>query len=155
MSSLEHQQEDSLAVNSTAETISLEAHQKDESDEKSVLKIEISDEVIGDAQHSADSEEDDDDDEEELDLERTPSTLTHSNAGTPCRSGNRGSWTAEEDEILKKAVSEFGGKNWKKIAEQIPQRTDVQCLHRWQKVLRPGLIKGPWTPEVCRMLQSI
>ena len=26
-------------------------------------------------------------------------------------------------------------------------RTDVQCLHRWQKVLRPGLIKGPWTKE--------
>ncbi len=26
-------------------------------------------------------------------------------------------------------------------------RTDVQCLHRWQKVLKPGLIKGPWTPE--------
>jgi hypothetical protein len=23
----------------------------------------------------------------------------------------------------------------------------VQCLHRWQKVLRPGLVKGPWTPE--------
>jgi hypothetical protein len=23
----------------------------------------------------------------------------------------------------------------------------VQCLHRWQKVLRPGLIKGPWTHD--------
>ena len=23
----------------------------------------------------------------------------------------------------------------------------MQCLHRWQKVLRPGLIKGPWTKE--------
>jgi len=29
----------------------------------------------------------------------------------------------------------------------MPGRTDVQCLHRWKKVLRPGLIKGPWTPE--------
>ena len=27
------------------------------------------------------------------------------------------------------------------------KRTDVQCLHRWQKVLRPGLVKGPWTKE--------
>ena len=26
-------------------------------------------------------------------------------------------------------------------------RTDVQCLHRWQKVLNPELVKGPWTPE--------
>ena len=26
--------------------------------------------------------------------------------------------------------------------------TDVQCLHRWNKVLKPGLKKGPWTaPE--------
>lgn len=61
---------------------------------------------------------------------------------------SRGNWTMEEDEKLRKAVAEFGGRNWKKIAEQIPERTDVQCLHRWQKVLRPGLIKGPWTPEV-------
>lgn len=26
-------------------------------------------------------------------------------------------------------------------------RTDVQCQHRWQKVLNPELIKGPWTKE--------
>lgn len=26
-------------------------------------------------------------------------------------------------------------------------RTDVQCLHRWQKVLNPDLVKGPWTKE--------
>ena len=26
-------------------------------------------------------------------------------------------------------------------------RTDVQCLHRWNKVLKPGLHKGPWKEE--------
>lgn len=61
---------------------------------------------------------------------------------------SRGNWTEDEDEKLRQAVAEFSGKNWKKIAERIPERSDVQCLHRWQKVLRPGLIKGPWTPEV-------
>lgn len=35
-----------------------------------------------------------------------------------------------------------------RVAEQIPGRTDTQCLHRWQKVLNPGVYKGPWTPEV-------
>ena len=30
----------------------------------------------------------------------------------------------------------------------VPNRTDVQCLHRWQKVLNPTLVKGPWTKEV-------
>ncbi|KAJ0110327.1 hypothetical protein Patl1_00385 [Pistacia atlantica] len=28
-----------------------------------------------------------------------------------------------------------------------PDRTDVQCLHRCQKVLNPNLVKGPWTKE--------
>jgi len=58
-----------------------------------------------------------------------------------------GKWTEEEDERLRRAVKEYGGKNWKKIANRLKGRSDVQCLHRWQKVLRPGLIKGPWTPE--------
>lgn len=60
----------------------------------------------------------------------------------------RGKWTAVEDELLKLAVKEYGGKNWRRIAGRIEGRTDVQCLHRWQKVLRPGLVKGPWTKEV-------
>ena len=33
-------------------------------------------------------------------------------------------------------------------AEYFMDRTDVQCLHRWQKVLNPDLVKGPWTKEV-------
>ncbi|EEH58855.1 uncharacterized protein MICPUCDRAFT_15661, partial [Micromonas pusilla CCMP1545] len=32
-------------------------------------------------------------------------------------------------------------------AEYFEERTDVQCLHRWQKVLNPELVKGPWTKE--------
>eukprot|EP01038_Epipyxis_sp_PR26KG_P015873 gene15873-21521_t len=59
----------------------------------------------------------------------------------------KGNWTNDEDELLVAAVEQYGGRNWKKIADQIPGRSDVQCLHRWQKVLRPGLIKGPWTSE--------
>jgi len=58
-----------------------------------------------------------------------------------------GRWTVEEDETLRKTVAEQGAKNWKKIAMVAFQgrRTDVQCLHRWQKVLRPGLVKGSWS----------
>jgi len=63
------------------------------------------------------------------------------------RRASMGKWSEEEDEVLRNAVKEFGGKNWKKIAGRLHGRTDVQCLHRWQKVLRPGLVKGPWTPE--------
>ncbi len=60
---------------------------------------------------------------------------------------SRGKWVQEEDELLREAVIKHSGRNWKKISEILVGRTDVQCLHRWQKVLRPGLVKGPWTPE--------
>uniref|UniRef100_A0A2P2M1Q8 Transcriptional activator Myb n=1 Tax=Rhizophora mucronata TaxID=61149 RepID=A0A2P2M1Q8_RHIMU len=33
------------------------------------------------------------------------------------------------------------------VAEFFPDRSEVQCLHRWQKVLNPELVKGPWTQE--------
>lgn len=65
---------------------------------------------------------------------------------------SRGKWTPEEDEALRCAVMQNGAKNWKKIAEAVPGRTDVQCLHRWQKVLNPDLVKGPWTKEEDELL---
>ncbi|XP_067338721.1 transcriptional activator Myb isoform X1 [Channa argus] len=56
-------------------------------------------------------------------------------------------WTREEDEKLKKLVEVHGSEDWKLIASLLTNRTDVQCQHRWQKVLNPELIKGPWTKE--------
>ncbi|KAF6716107.1 Transcriptional activator Myb [Oryzias melastigma] len=56
-------------------------------------------------------------------------------------------WTREEDEKLKKLVELHGSEDWKVIASLLSNRTDVQCQHRWQKVLNPELIKGPWTKE--------
>ncbi|XP_020217686.1 myb-related protein B isoform X2 [Cajanus cajan] len=56
-------------------------------------------------------------------------------------------WTAEEDNLLIDTVKKHNGRNWKKIAAYLPGRTDVQCLHRWQKVLNPNLVKGSWTKE--------
>ncbi|EPS72406.1 hypothetical protein M569_02355, partial [Genlisea aurea] len=65
----------------------------------------------------------------------------------PTRRSTKGQWTQEEDEVLRIAVQRFKGKNWKKIAECFKDRTDVQCLHRWQKVLNPELVKGPWSKQ--------
>ncbi|KAJ6732450.1 TRANSCRIPTION REPRESSOR MYB5 [Salix purpurea] len=73
--------------------------------------------------------------------------LLHGRTSGPARRSTKGQWKAEEDEILRKAVQRFKGKNWKKIAECFKDRTDVQCLHRWQKVLNPELVKGPWSKE--------
>ncbi|KAF5737167.1 hypothetical protein HS088_TW13G00045 [Tripterygium wilfordii] len=71
---------------------------------------------------------------------------THRRTTGPIRRA-KGGWTPEEDETLRNAVAAFKGKSWKKIAEFFPDRSEVQCLHRWQKVLNPDLIKGPWTQE--------
>ncbi|GMH82490.1 hypothetical protein TrST_g12494 [Triparma strigata] len=59
-----------------------------------------------------------------------------------------GKWSEEEDARLKQIVESHGAKNWKGIAEMLGTlRNDVQCLHRWNKVLKPGLHKGPWSEE--------
>ena len=62
-------------------------------------------------------------------------------------SNNKRYWNEEEDKKLTELVNEYGAKNWKKIAQHLPHRTDVQCLHRWQKVLNPMMVKGPWSRE--------
>jgi hypothetical protein len=42
-----------------------------------------------------------------------------------------------------------GLNDWPLVVEQYLDgaRTDLQCLHRWQKVPQPGLVKGSWTKE--------
>ena len=59
----------------------------------------------------------------------------------------KNNWSKEKELALSEAVAQNKGKNWKRIAETLPGRTDVQCLHRWQKVLNPELVKGPWTDD--------
>jgi len=61
----------------------------------------------------------------------------------------------KQDDILRQAVDQIGAKNWKQIAERLPDRTDVQCLHRWNKVLKPTLVKGPWTAEEDRKVMEL
>ncbi|XP_063299325.1 transcriptional activator Myb isoform X1 [Pelobates fuscus] len=47
------------------------------------------------------------------------------------------------DGLLSKSKRHLGKTRWTREEN----RTDVQCQHRWQKVLNPELIKGPWTKE--------
>ncbi|CAB1113075.1 MYB [Ectocarpus sp. CCAP 1310/34] len=56
-------------------------------------------------------------------------------------------WQPEEDKKLTLAVKESGEKDWKSIALKVGSRNHVQCLQRWKKVLRPGLVKGQWDAE--------
>jgi myb proto-oncogene protein len=56
-------------------------------------------------------------------------------------------WTQEEDDRPRKNGDDLGTKNWKLVASKIDGRDQGQCQHRWQKVLKPSLVKGPWTEE--------
>ncbi|KAL3649532.1 hypothetical protein CASFOL_005935 [Castilleja foliolosa] len=71
------------------------------------------------------------------------------------RRSSKSNWTEEEDAVLQEAVQRYGGKSWKKVANCLPGRTDTQCLHRWQKVLNPDLVKGPWNKEEDKLLVKL
>lgn len=49
----------------------------------------------------------------------------------------------------------MNGKNWKMVANYLPGKTEVQCLHRWTKVLNPNLTKGPWTEEEDQQVREL
>lgn len=64
-------------------------------------------------------------------------------------------WLQVEDDILREAVKEHKEKNWKEIAKKVPGRNHVQCLQRWKKVLKPGLIKGHWEKAEDELLMKL
>jgi hypothetical protein len=41
------------------------------------------------------------------------------------------------------------------VAERVPGRDNAQCLQRWNKVLKPGLVKGPWSVEEDALLMDM
>lgn len=83
----------------------------------------------------------------------------------PTRRSSKGGWTPDEDDMLRVVVMENNERNWKNIAKALNEsfpgstRNDVQCLHRWQKVLQPGLKKGPWTTKedekICELVKKL
>lgn len=60
-------------------------------------------------------------------------------------------WSKEEDDMLTHLCDHYPVQNrdWKQISLNFhnPVRSEYQCQQRWQKVLNPDLIKGPWTKE--------
>jgi len=64
---------------------------------------------------------------------------------------NRGAWNETEDDLLAKAVSQFGPKKWTDIAKLVPNRTSKQCRERWCNKLAPSVKHEPfeqWEDQV-------
>jgi len=84
-------------------------------------------------------------DDEDLDLDTVPGQIAK----------QRGNWTQEQDVALRLAVKRHEGKAWKLICKEVPgEKTSIQCLQRWLKVLKPGLVKGRWKPEEDELLRK-
>ena len=58
----------------------------------------------------------------------------------------KGSWTAEEDAILREKRALYGAK-WGKIARFLPGRQGKQCRERFVNHLDPELKKGEWSGD--------
>ncbi|KAF8803849.1 hypothetical protein BYT27DRAFT_7108914, partial [Phlegmacium glaucopus] len=56
----------------------------------------------------------------------------------------RGNWTEEEDDRLRKAVAGYGS-SWIQVASAIPGRTNDQCRERWHEHLNISAEKTAWT----------
>ncbi|KAE8982688.1 hypothetical protein PR003_g24606 [Phytophthora rubi] len=107
--------------------------------------------------------------------EQKPTQRTRSDAGTPVAASGENSensngnsesvddpeapttkrWTKSQDAALRESVRIHGEKNWKAIAELVPGRNHAQCLQRWRKVLKPGLVKGHWSFEEDQVLEYL
>lgn len=64
-------------------------------------------------------------------------------------------WSTNESKLLQQLVATHGAKNWLFIASHIENRTDLQCMQRWYRVLNPSLVKGrgSWTSAEDEILQ--
>ena len=61
--------------------------------------------------------------------------------------------------MLKKFITETNGKkNWSLISKRI-NKSEVECIHRWQKVLNPNVPKPkkrrPWTKEEDALVKKL
>ncbi|XP_067263247.1 snRNA-activating protein complex subunit 4 [Chanodichthys erythropterus] len=54
----------------------------------------------------------------------------------------KGPWSEEEVELLKKLVEKYGVGKWSKIASEIPNRVDCQCLNKWKLLTKACQNKG-------------
>ncbi|KAF9954661.1 Myb- protein A [Mortierella alpina] len=78
----------------------------------------------------------------------------------PSSSYSDGPWQRHEDQLLSDAVSTYGTKSWKSVADYAfpdGSRDRNECMHRWRalSIIRPRQVKGPWTDEEDRKLRDL
>ena len=64
----------------------------------------------------------------------------------------KGSWTEDEDSMIRSLVGQNGPRKWSSIARKLQGRIGKQCRERWHNHLDPKIKKGPWTEEEERIV---
>ncbi|XP_074282615.1 transcription factor MYB17-like isoform X2 [Silene latifolia] len=60
----------------------------------------------------------------------------------------KGAWSSEEDQLLINYINQHGPSNWHSLPKNSGlQRNGKSCRLRWTNYLRPGIKRGPFTPE--------
>jgi hypothetical protein len=62
-------------------------------------------------------------------------------------------FAAEDDLKLKNAIETFGDGSWAHVAMELGTgHTDIQCMNRWNKTLKPGITSGRWNEVLDKKL---
>ncbi|XP_068166770.1 snRNA-activating protein complex subunit 4 [Antennarius striatus] len=67
----------------------------------------------------------------------------------------KGQWTKEEDQLLLRAVSIYGEKDWCQIKKQVPGRHDGACRDRYYDCLKVGIKKTPFDQQERELLRKL
>lgn len=67
-------------------------------------------------------------------------------------------WSSAEDQVLREQVEsqqiEGGGKDWCRVALELPGRTNKDCRKRWHNSVAEGLRKGQWSRSEDQLLTN-
>jgi len=86
-----------------------------------------------------------------LSIQETPISYSKKPRSPPELDSSRTKWTTEEDQRLREIIQSLfpdrSPSNWALIADTLGTKNANQCCQHWFRVLRPNIVRGPFTIE--------